>query len=61
MNIHLLVQYYLIDNTMPLPTPKTDESVSAFIARCMSDAKTQSEYPDAQQRIAVCIAQYDKK
>ena len=46
---------------MPLPTPKSDESVSQFIARCMSDAKTQSEYPDSQQRIAVCIAQYDAK
>jgi hypothetical protein len=46
---------------MPLPTPTTDESVSAFIARCMSDAKTQEEFPDSQQRIAVCIAQYEKK
>lgn len=46
---------------MPLPTPNTDESKSAFIARCMSDAKTQEEFPDSQQRIAVCIAQYEKK
>ena len=46
---------------MPLPTPTPEESVSAFIARCMSDAKTQEEFPDSQQRIAVCIAQYDKK
>jgi hypothetical protein len=46
---------------MPLPTPTSNESKSAFIARCMSDAKTQSEYPDSQQRIAVCIAQYEAK
>jgi hypothetical protein len=46
---------------MPLPTPTEKESVSAFIARCMSDAKMQSEYPDSQQRIAVCIVQYEKK
>ncbi len=46
---------------MPLPTPTTEEEKNAFIARCMSDAKTQSEYPDTQQRIAVCIAQYDAK
>ncbi|MFN5249701.1 MAG: hypothetical protein ACK5DE_01520 [Bacteroidota bacterium] len=46
---------------MPLPTPNTDESKNEFVARCMSDAKTQSEFPDSQQRIAVCIAQYDKK
>jgi hypothetical protein len=46
---------------MPLPTPTTDESKSAFIARCMSDVKTQEEFPDSQQRIAVCIAQYEQK
>jgi hypothetical protein len=46
---------------MPLPTPTAEEEKNAFIARCMSDAKTQSEYPDTQQRIAVCIAQYDAK
>jgi len=46
---------------MPLPTPTSEEEKNAFIARCMSDAKTQSEFPDAQQRIAVCIAQYEKK
>jgi hypothetical protein len=46
---------------MPLPTPTTEEEKNAFIARCMSDAKTQSEFPDAQQRIAVCIVQYENK
>jgi hypothetical protein len=46
---------------MPLLTPTTDESKSAFIARCMSDAKTQEEFPDSQQRIAVCIMQYEQK
>jgi hypothetical protein len=46
---------------MPLPTPTTDESKSAFIARCMSDAKVKGEFPDSQQRIAVCIMQYEQK
>jgi len=46
---------------MPLPTPTSDESKSAFIARCMSDAKVKGEFPDVQQRIAVCIAQYEQK
>jgi len=46
---------------MPLPVPTPKESKNDFVARCMSDAKTQSEYPDIQQRIAVCIAQYDAK
>jgi hypothetical protein len=46
---------------MPLPTPTAKESKNDFIARCMSDAKTQSEFPDSQQRLAVCIAQYKEK
>lgn len=46
---------------MPLPIPTSDESKNQFIARCISDAKMQSEYPDTQQRIAVCIVQYEQK
>ena len=46
---------------MPLPTPTSKESKNDFVARCMSDAKVQSEFPDAQQRISVCIAQYEQK
>jgi len=46
---------------MPLPTPTPEESKNEFVARCMSDAKTQEEFPDSQQRIAVCIAQYEQK
>ena len=46
---------------MPLPVPTSEESKNDFVARCMSDAKMQSEYPDAQQRITVCIVQYEQK
>lgn len=46
---------------MPLPVPTPEESKNEFVARCMSDNKMQGEYPDAQQRIAVCIAQYEQK
>jgi hypothetical protein len=46
---------------MPLPTPTPKEEKNDCIARCMSDAKVQSEFPDSQQRIAVCIAQYEQK
>jgi hypothetical protein len=46
---------------MPLPVPTPKESKNEFVARCMSDAKMQSEYPDTQQRIAVCIVQYEQK
>jgi hypothetical protein len=46
---------------MPLPSPTAEESKNDFVARCMSDAKVQGEYPDARQRIAVCVAQYEQK
>jgi hypothetical protein len=46
---------------MPLPVPTSEESKNDFVARCMSDAKMQSEYPDTQQRIGVCIFQYEQK
>ena len=58
MNAHWPVQYSLNNTNMPLPTPTSEESKNEFVARCMSDSKMQGEYPDAQQRIAVCIAQY---
>lgn len=43
---------------MPLPTPHPRESQSAFISRCMSALK--DDFPDPQQRLAICYAQYRK-
>ena len=43
---------------MPLPKPNTGESREAFIERCMSDETMKQEYPNAQQRIAVCAVQW---
>ena len=45
---------------MPLPTKRENESKPEFIARCMGDAKTLEEYPNAPQRFAVCQAQWAK-
>ena len=45
---------------MPIPTPTNKESKDEFIVRCMSDDKMASEYPDTNQRYAVCIATYDE-
>ena len=39
---------------MPLPKKGKKESKDAFISRCMSDPKTKSEFPDSDQRMAVC-------
>jgi len=40
---------------MPLPEPSGGESQSEFMGRCMSALA--SEFPDKQQRIAVCMKQ----
>ena len=41
---------------MPLPKPTPDESNKQFMSRCMADDKAQEEYPDSQQRVAVCLS-----
>lgn len=43
---------------MPLPTPQSGESQKDFIDRCMADEVMEDEYPDDNQRIAVCYAQW---
>jgi hypothetical protein len=45
---------------MPIPTPTSTEPKDEFLVRCMSDEKMVSEYTDANQRYAVCIATYKK-
>jgi len=40
---------------MPLPEPK-GESQQEFISRCMSELQT--EFPDQEQRLAVCYTQW---
>lgn len=43
---------------MPLPSPKGNESRSAFVARCMKSGAARSEFPDQKQRVAVCNSQW---
>jgi hypothetical protein len=43
-----------------MPAPKPDESEDDFITRCMGNTVMASDYPDADQRAAVCHAQYGK-
>lgn len=43
---------------MPIPTPTPNEKREDFMARCMSDSKMLTEYTEANQRYAVCIASY---
>ena len=41
---------------MPLPRKNKKESPDKFMSRCMSDDKMKSEYPDQEQRTAICIS-----
>ena len=42
---------------MPLPERRKGESTEDFVARCMSDETMKREFPDQQQRLAVCHRQ----
>ena len=42
---------------MPLPQRGEKESKKEFVSRCMSSDKMKEEFPDNQQRTAVCLSQ----
>ena len=42
---------------MPLPKRNKDENAKNFVNRCMSSDVMKEEYPNQQQRVAVCINQ----
>lgn len=46
---------------MPKPQPNSGESQDDFMARCMSDETMQDEYPDDDQRVAVCMTTFSGK
>jgi len=41
---------------MPLPNRREDESRENFISRCMTDDKISKEFPDRDQKLAVCMS-----
>lgn len=45
---------------MPIPLPEQNENRQKFINRCMSNETMKKDYPNAQQRIAVCLGQTKK-
>lgn len=45
---------------MPIPEPKKDERLGAFIDRCMGTPVMNKEFPDRGQRAAICRSQFDK-
>jgi len=46
---------------MPLPTKKPNENKNEFLTRCVHDHTMVKEYPKPMQRVAVCIAQWEKE
>jgi HK97 family phage prohead protease len=46
---------------MPLPTPNSDESQDDFVSRCMANDTMTAEYPDEDQRAAVCYSQWENR
>lgn len=43
-----------------MPTRREGENRAAFINRCMADTKMNRDFPDRQQRYAVCLSYADK-
>jgi len=44
------------EKTMPIPEKKENEEKNAFMSRCMSDSVMNKEYPNSDQRIAICMS-----
>lgn len=42
---------------MPIPQPTPGESRDEFISRCMGDSVMNTDFPEQDQRYAVCIQQ----
>lgn len=42
---------------MPIPKPESNENKQKFVARCMGNETMKKDYPNTQQRIAVCLSQ----
>jgi len=46
---------------MPIPIPKASEEMDDFIPRCMSDQTMNKEFPNEEQRLAICAVQWSRK
>tara|TARA_B100000959_G_C14718720_1_gene515976 strand:- start:5 stop:259 length:255 start_codon:yes stop_codon:yes gene_type:complete len=46
---------------MPLPKPKKNQKRNDFVNECMDSSVMLKEFPDDEQRAAVCYSQFDEK
>lgn len=44
-----------------MPMPGSSETEDEFLSRCMSDEEAMSDFPDEDQRYAVCISKWEAK
>ncbi len=45
---------------MPLPTPTEGETQDEFVSRCMGDETANADFPEQEQRAAVCYRQWSE-
>lgn len=45
---------------MPIPERKQNEDKQKFVSRCMSNETMKKDYPNTQQRVAICLGQTRK-
>lgn len=45
---------------MPIPKPEKNEDKQKFVARCMGNTVMKKDYPNTQQRLAICLGQTRK-
>ena len=46
---------------MPIPKPNFGEHKKDFVQRCVTTEKMKQEYPDINQRLAVCSSAFDER
>lgn len=46
---------------MPIPKPRAREGREAFLSRCMGNATMRADFPDRDQRFAVCSTQWRER
>ena len=46
---------------MPLPKPEKNQKRTDFVNSCMDNSAMLKEFPDSEQRAAVCYSRFDKK
>ena len=46
---------------MPMPKPRTGEKRDEFVSRCMGDDVMKRDFPEQEQRVAVCMSQWRDK